>query len=302
MTHQMPLLPQSVARTEDTDRILRMFARFTSVGYAAYLVILWPSITDLAPRMEPWWTPTIVVVVFGCGLLPGALSFQTDTQAMRASAAVAATVFLLAVASWPAAWNGPDLPASDGVWLAAFPGLASLAAVLAWPIPVAFVHLVIGCAGVQAINLVARDGAQVEMLQRQGEDRGDDSTVLRAGDLLLLEGPWDELDAGIKRDGFLVVNDPELVKRQAVPLERRSARAIVTLTVMIALMETGAMAPVMAALLATGAMIVLRILTIEQAYRRIIWTTVLLALLPGSTAASSRSGELRVRCVGSRLV
>nr|WP_256938821.1 ATP-binding protein [Rhodococcus qingshengii] len=164
MTHQMSPSAQPVARTEDTDRILRMFARFTSVGYAAYLVILWPSITELAPRMDPWWTPTIVVVVFGCGLLPGALSFHTDTQAMRTSAAVAATVFLLAVASWPSAWNGPDLPASDGVWLAAFPGLASLAAVLAWPIPVAFVHLVIGCTGVQTINLVARDGAQAGML------------------------------------------------------------------------------------------------------------------------------------------
>lgn len=141
-----------------------MFARFTSVGYAAYLVILWPSITELAPRMDPWWTPTIVVVVFGCGLLPGALSFRTDTQAMCSSAALAATVFLVAVASWPAAWNGPDLPASDGVWLAAFPGLASLAAVLAWPIPVAFAHLIIGCTAVQTINLAARDGAQAAML------------------------------------------------------------------------------------------------------------------------------------------
>lgn len=163
-THQRPQPPQTTTRTEDTDRILRMFARFTSVGYIAYLVILWPSITELAPRMAPWWTPTTVVAVFGCGLVPGALSFRPDTQAMRTSAAVAAIVFLIAVASWPAAWNGPDLPASDGVWLAAFPGLASLAAVLAWPTPVAFVHLAIGCTGVQVINLVARDGAHVGML------------------------------------------------------------------------------------------------------------------------------------------
>ena len=164
MTHQSLHPPQNAVRTEDTDRILRMFARFTSIGYIAYLMILWPSITELAPRMDPWWTPTTAVVVFGCGLAPGALSFRTDTQAMRTSAAVAATVFLVAVATWPAAWSGPDLPASDGVWLAAFPGLASLAAILAWSTPAAFVHLAIGCTGVQAINLVARDGAQVGML------------------------------------------------------------------------------------------------------------------------------------------
>ncbi|MBW0282603.1 histidine kinase [Rhodococcus sp. FH8] len=164
MTHQSLRPEQKAVRTEDTDRILRMFARFTSIGYIAYLVILSPSITELAPRMAPWWTPIMVVAVFGSGLIPGALSFRTETQAMRAAAALAATVFLIAVATWPAAWNGPDLPANDGVWLAAFPGLASLAAVLVWSTPAAFVHLAIGCTGVQLINLVARDGAQSGML------------------------------------------------------------------------------------------------------------------------------------------
>lgn len=70
MTHQSLRPDQKAVRTEDTDRILRMFARFTSIGYVAYLVILWPSITELAPRMDPWWTPTMVVVVFGSGLIP----------------------------------------------------------------------------------------------------------------------------------------------------------------------------------------------------------------------------------------
>lgn len=142
-------------------------------------------------------------------------------------------------------------------------------------------------------------------VQRQGEDRGGESTVLRAGDLLLLEGPWDELAAGIKRDGFLVVNDPDLVKRQAVPLGKRSARAIAILAAMIAVMATGLMAPVLAALLAAGAMIVLRVLTIEQAYRRISWTTVLLVagMIPLSTAirtsgAGEQIAEIMVDAVG----
>ncbi|MET8317468.1 SLC13 family permease [Rhodococcus erythropolis] len=142
-------------------------------------------------------------------------------------------------------------------------------------------------------------------VQRQGEDRGGESTVLRAGDLLLLEGPWDELDAAAARDGFLVVNDPDLVKRQVVPLGKRSAFAIAILAVMIAAMASGVMAPVMAALLAAGAMIVLRVLTIEQAYRRISWTTVLLVagMIPLSTAirtsgAGEQVAELMVTAVG----
>ena len=51
----------------------------------------------------------------------------------------------------------------------------------------------------------------------------------------------------------------------------------------------------MAALLAAGAMIVLRVLTVEQAYRRISWTTVLLiaGMLPMSTAIkNSGAGDL----------
>ncbi len=142
-------------------------------------------------------------------------------------------------------------------------------------------------------------------VQRQGKNRGGESTVLRAGDLLLLEGPWDELDVGIKRDGFLVVNDPDLIRRQAVPLGKRSWRAIVILTAMIVLMATGLMAPVMAALLAAGAMIVLRVLTIEQAYRRISWTTVFLVagMIPLSTAirtsgAGEQVAELMVSVAG----
>ena len=54
----------------NTDRILRMFARFTSVGYLAYLALLYPSITTTTPHMHRWWTPLAVVVVFGSGMLP----------------------------------------------------------------------------------------------------------------------------------------------------------------------------------------------------------------------------------------
>lgn len=154
-------------------------------------------------------------------------------------------------------------------------------------------------------GLVVDGRVVVLAVQRQGKDRGGKSTMLQAGDLLLLEGPWDELDAGIKRDGFLVVNDPDLVRRQAVPLGKHSARAIVILAAMVVAMATGVMAPVMAALLAAGAMIVLRVLSIEQAYRRISWTTVLLVagMIPLSTAirtsgAGEQIAQLMVAAVG----
>jgi len=133
----------------------------------------------------------------------------------------------------------------------------------------------------------------VPAVQRQGHNRG--RTALQAGDLLLLEGPWAALDALVGHDDVLLVDSPPLVRRQSVPLGHRSTRAILVLAAMVVLLATGLVPPVVAALLAAGAMIVLRVLTVQQAYRRISWTTVLLVagIIPLSTAIrTSGAGEL----------
>ncbi|MFD1815074.1 sensor histidine kinase [Rhodococcus gannanensis] len=149
---------------ENTDRILRMFARFITVGYVAYLVFLLPSIASMAPRLDPWWTPAAVVSVFGSGIVIGLMSFLRDTRAIRVAAGAAAVTFLLAALSWPLAWVGPSVPGGEGVWLAGFPGLASIAAVIAWPTTVAFGHMVVGCITVQLINYGVRDDLASTML------------------------------------------------------------------------------------------------------------------------------------------
>ena len=55
---------------------------------------------------------------------------------------------------------------------------------------------------------------------------------------------------------------------------------------MVVLLATGVVPAGVAALLAAGAMILLRVVTVEQAYRGISWTTVLLVagMFPMSTA------------------
>lgn len=137
-------------------------------------------------------------------------------------------------------------------------------------------------------------------VQRQGRDRGAADTDLRAGDVLLVEGPWAALDALADDADVLLVDSPELVRRQGVPLGPRSARAIGVLLVMVVLLATGVVPAVVATLLAAGAMIVLRVLTVQQAYRRISWTTVLLVagIIPLSTAIrTSGAGELVARLI-----
>lgn len=131
-------------------------------------------------------------------------------------------------------------------------------------------------------------------VQREGRDRGPRDTKLQVGDVLLVEGDWDDLDALTRRHDLLMVDSPDLVRRQAVPLGKGSTPAIIILATMILMLATGIVPSVMAALLAACAMIVTGVLTPQQAYRGISWSTVLLVagMMPMSTAITvSGAGE-----------
>jgi di/tricarboxylate transporter len=119
--------------------------------------------------------------------------------------------------------------------------------------------------------------------------RGDERlgrTTLAAGDTLLIQGTWAALDERLQHPDVLVVDAPEVVRRQAVPLGPRSLEAIGVMLAMVVLLATGIVPPVVAGLLAALAMIVLRVVSMQGAYRAINWTTVVLvaAMIPLSTA------------------
>jgi di/tricarboxylate transporter len=103
-------------------------------------------------------------------------------------------------------------------------------------------------------------------VQRKGEDLGPGESTLAPGDALLLQGAWSALGEGLEEDpDVLVVDSPDLVRRQAVPLGLKAKEAIVVLAGMVVLLATGAVPAAVAGLLAAGALIVLRVLTMEQA-------------------------------------
>ena len=122
-------------------------------------------------------------------------------------------------------------------------------------------------------------------VQRRGEARAGETT-LAVGDTLLLQGSWGALDEHLDAPDVLVVDEPESVRRQVVPLGPGARRAIVVLAGMVALLATGAVPPAVAGLLAAGAIVLSGVLSIEQAYRGIGWTTVILVagMIPLSTA------------------
>jgi di/tricarboxylate transporter len=122
--------------------------------------------------------------------------------------------------------------------------------------------------------------------------------ALEPGDLLLIQGAWRDLDRQL--DNVLVVDPPELVRR-AVPLGEGAKRAMAVLVAMVALLATGAVPPAAAGLLAACALVALGVLTPEQAYRGVSWTTVILVagMIPLSTAmlASGAAEQLADRLV-----
>jgi len=55
-------------------------------------------------------------------------------------------------------------------------------------------------------------------VQRGGADIAANEATLEAGDTILLLGTWKALDLHLDDPDVLVVNSPELVRRQAIPL------------------------------------------------------------------------------------
>jgi di/tricarboxylate transporter len=144
-------------------------------------------------------------------------------------------------------------------------------------------------------SMVIEGSLIVLAITRGGEDLGPEPQRVRAGDTLLVEGPWSALDAATDAHDLLVVNAPEMIRRQTVPLGRGSLPAIVILLAMVFLLATGLVPPVVSALSAALAMVLFRVITIQQAYRGISWTTVLLVagMIPMATAVTtSGAGEL----------
>jgi di/tricarboxylate transporter len=143
-------------------------------------------------------------------------------------------------------------------------------------------------------------------LQRQGAHVTTE-TELEVGDTLLLQGTWLALEHHLDDPELLVVDQPALVRRQIVPLGPGATRALVVLGAMVVLLAAGLVPPAVAGLLAAGAIVVSGVLTIDQAYRGIAWTTVILVagMIPLSTAmvetgAAETLADNLVSLVGGR--
>lgn len=142
--------------------------------------------------------------------------------------------------------------------------------------------------------------------QRLGKDLGDEPVELAEGDAILVHGRWSALDQLNRDRDVLLVDCPDVVRRQTVPWGARATRAVLVLGALVAMLGSGQVPPAIAGLAAAVALVLLRVVSVAQAYRSVSWQTVVLvgALIPLSTAISSsgaadRVASLLIDAVGS---
>jgi di/tricarboxylate transporter len=139
-------------------------------------------------------------------------------------------------------------------------------------------------------GMTTHDGDLIILgIQRGGYDVESNITQLLIGDHLLLQGTWEALDKHLSDPQVLVVDSPEVVRRQAVALSRGAYEAIGILIVLVVLLTTNAVPPAIAAVLCAGAMVVMRVITLPQLYRGVDWNTCILigGLIPMATAMTN---------------
>ncbi|UZN03798.1 SLC13 family permease [Cellulomonas sp. S1-8] len=142
---------------------------------------------------------------------------------------------------------------------------------------------------------VAHWGVTVLGIRRRGKDKGAQKVTLAEGDSLLVHGPWPAVEAFSDNQDVLVVDSPELVRRQTVALGPTARRALAVVALTVVLLATGVVPPAIAGLIGAGAMVICGVVTGPQAYRAISWQTVVLigGLIPLSVAiATSGAADL----------
>lgn len=136
-------------------------------------------------------------------------------------------------------------------------------------------------------GMSARNGdLMVLAVQRGGEDLGAAPTQLAVGDHLLLQGTWQALDKHLADPQVIVVDSPEVVRRQAIPLGHRAGEAIAVLVALVVMLVGGWFPAALVAVICSVALVLLRVLTVPQAYKGIDWNTCILVggMIPLATA------------------
>lgn len=156
-------------------------------------------------------------------------------------------------------------------------------------------------------GMVTRHGDMLVLaIQRGGTNLGPQPVAVEAGDHLLLKGTWRALDKQMVNPRVLVVDSPELVRRQAVVMGPGAFRAIAILALLVVLLMTNTVPPAIAGMICAALLLLSRVLTPAQFFQGIDWNIVIvigamtsLTTAMTLTGAAALVGDLVVQVFGS---
>ncbi|HEY2529656.1 MAG TPA: SLC13 family permease [Xanthobacteraceae bacterium] len=146
-------------------------------------------------------------------------------------------------------------------------------------------------------GMTTQDGElMVLAIQRGDAEMRQEAVALRAGDHLLLQGTWKALDQYLADPKVLVVDSPEVVRKQAVALGQGARAAIAILVLLVVLLSFDIVPAPIAAVICAALMIVTGVLTLPQFYRGIDWNTCILigAMIPPATAMTKTGAAVLI--------
>lgn len=149
-------------------------------------------------------------------------------------------------------------------------------------------------------GMVTDSGALVILAhQRAGKAPATKVSTVKAGDTLLLQGSWQALDKHTVDHDVLLVDSPDAIRRQTVPLGSAAIPALAILVAMVVMMTTNIVPAAVAAVLAAMAMLLARVVTIGQAHKSMAWQTLILVagMIPLS-AAITKTGTAKMLADG----
>jgi di/tricarboxylate transporter len=139
-------------------------------------------------------------------------------------------------------------------------------------------------------GMTTQEGGLLILAVQRGDDEVRETPIdLRPGDHILLQGTWAALDGYLADPQVLVVDSPEVVKRQTVALGRGAPAAIGILALLVVLLAFDLVPPAIAAVLCAALMVVFRVVKLPELYHRIDWNTPILigAMIPPAIAMMS---------------
>jgi signal transduction histidine kinase len=113
-------------------RVVRTIVILLGIAVAIYAALSLATIVDQSRYVNPVWTTSVALVLFGVPTTLAVVSSSVSLRAMRAVLGAYAVLFLLAVALWIPAMRGEPMPLHISPWPLGITSIGTVPAALAW--------------------------------------------------------------------------------------------------------------------------------------------------------------------------